>query len=249
MIKNKDGRSIGRYRRFAGWDYSKGASLFITIPLEPRRPLFGRIEGGRVVLSAFGRLVRASLEAIPKLNHGIRLFGYVVMPDHVHFNCDLAPGLAEPLKTLGWAIRRFKNYTTKQYWLGAAELSSAFRAGAAAGESYRAAGAIANRAGAAAVESYRAGGELGAIANRVVGELGADYDGLARSPEGRTKFGRIWQQGYHDYLLVSRDMIAATERYIAYNPLKWELMYGGDKRLYIFNLTASIDSAMTPNGK
>ena len=28
---------IGRYRRFVGWDYSKGASLFITISTEPRR--------------------------------------------------------------------------------------------------------------------------------------------------------------------------------------------------------------------
>lgn len=166
MIKNKDGRSIGRYRRFAGWDYSKGASLFITIALEPRQPLLGHIESGRVVLSAFGLLVRASLEEIPKRNRGLRLFGYVIMPDHIHFNCAIAPGLDEPLKVLGWAIRRFKNYTTKQYWLGAAELSSAFRAGTAAGE------------------FYRAGGELGAIANRVVGELGADDDGLARSPEG-----------------------------------------------------------------
>ena len=40
------------------------------------------------------------------------------------------------------------------------------------------------------------------------------------------RYGRLWQQGYHDYLLVSRQMIESTERYIAYNPLKWELMYG-----------------------
>ena len=34
------------------------------------------------------------------------------------------------------------------------------------------------------------------------------------------------EKGYHDYLLVSRRMIDSTERYIAYNPQKWELMYG-----------------------
>ena len=41
------------------------------------------------------------------------LFGRVVKPDHVHFNCCLKAGLKGPLKVLGFAIRHFKNYTTK----------------------------------------------------------------------------------------------------------------------------------------
>ena len=35
---------IKRYRRFAGWDYAKGASLFITVATEPRRALFGKVQ-------------------------------------------------------------------------------------------------------------------------------------------------------------------------------------------------------------
>ena len=104
--------AINRYRRFKGWDYTKGASLFITIATEPRRPLFGEIKGGRVVLTSLGEKVAEALEAMPRLNPGLRLFGWVVMPDHVHFNCAHVAGLKEPLKVLGWAIRRFKNYTT-----------------------------------------------------------------------------------------------------------------------------------------
>lgn len=42
---------IHRYRRFKGWDYAKGASLFITIGVEPRRRLFGEVDGGEVKLS------------------------------------------------------------------------------------------------------------------------------------------------------------------------------------------------------
>ena len=104
--------SIRRYRRFQGWDYSKGASLFITIATSPRRRLFGEIRGGEVELSPLGENVKESLESIPRLNPGISLYGHLVMPDHVHFNCSLAPGLHEPLKVLGGAVRRFKNYTT-----------------------------------------------------------------------------------------------------------------------------------------
>ena len=158
---------IKRYRRFAGWDYAKGASLFITIATEPRRALFGRIVNGAVALSPLGEKVKEAVEAIPRLNPGILLFGHVVMPDHIHFNCALVPGLAEPLKALGNAIRRFKNYTTK--------LAS----------------------------------------------------------------GHLWQQGYHDYILLSREMIDSTERYIAYNPMKWEVMYGAGHALRVVEPLAS----------
>lgn len=185
---------IRRYRRFKGWDYAKGASLFITIATEPRRVAFGSVNNGRVSLSPLGKTVAESLAALPRLNPGIRLYGSVVMPDHVHFNCCLSPGLDEPLKVLGNAIRRFKNYTT-----ASAKRSLAVRADQGP---ERCSGAS------------------------------PDGRGLpSASPDGRTVFGQstqyhLWQQGYHDYLLVSRQMIDSTERYIAYNPQKWELMYG-----------------------
>ena len=128
-MPENDGK-IKRYRRFAGWDYAKGASLFITIATEPRRALFGKVRGDAVALSPLGEKVKEALEAIPRLNPGILLFGHVVMPDHVHFNCALLPGLREPLMVLGNAIRRFKNYTNKVAKLVAqAEHSSAIESG------------------------------------------------------------------------------------------------------------------------
>ena len=46
--------AIRRYRRSPDWDYSRGASLFVTIATEPRRPLFDRaVDQGYVVLSGF----------------------------------------------------------------------------------------------------------------------------------------------------------------------------------------------------
>jgi len=168
---------IRRYRRFKGWDYARGASLFVTIATAPRRQIFGKVADGAVVLSPLGKKVKESLEAMPRLNPGLLLFGHVVMPDHIHFNCALVAGLSEPLKTLGGAIRRFKNHTTK-------------------------------------------------VAKQV---------GVSSNPDDQTMFGptTIWQQGYHDYLLVSREMIDATERYINYNPQKWELMYGEKEALRV----------------
>lgn len=152
------GEQIRYYRRYHGYDYSKGASLFVTMATEPRKALFGRVENAAVVLSDLGRLVLESMEAIPRFNPGIRLFEHVLMPDHLHMNLCIEAGLDEPLQVLGAAMRKFKTYTST----------------------------------------------------------------LARK---MLSLPKLWQQGYHDRICVSRRFIEAVTRYIRYNPLKYELMY------------------------
>ena len=166
---------IKRYRRFQGWDYSRGASLFITISTSPRRPIFGQVVGGEMKLSPLGEEALFSLESMPRYNPGLFFFGRVVMPDHIHFNCHIEAGLREPLKFLGNAIRRFKNHISKA---ARAQLATS------------------------GLQSLRSLG----------------------NPECPSCARAIWQQGYHDRLLPSESIMKATERYIAYNPAKWELM-------------------------
>lgn len=216
-----------RHRRFAGWDYAKGASLFVTIATEPRRAILGRVVGDKVVLSALGAIVREALDAIARLNPGIRLFSSVVMPDHIHFNINIAPGLPEPLITLGRAISRFKNYTTKQAkLLGLVPLHLAAQGLAAHS--------------AAIFTTFTRPGDIGTAASAIGSGDGRAVPGqdAARSGDGRAVPGQysgagLWQRGYHDRLCLSRRTIAATERYIAYNPLKWTLMHGSSAALRI----------------
>ena len=53
------------------------------------------------------------------------------------------------------------------------------------------------------------------------------------SEEGRAALGQIWQQGYHDQICLSRNFIDSTERYIAYNVPKWELMHNMPGALHV----------------
>jgi len=161
--------------------------------------------------------VLASLERIPHLEPAISLFGHVVMPDHVHFNCHLAAGLREPLQVLGRAIRSFKNHTTKVYKLALAEpgsaLSTPFPALPPAPELP------------SALELPPALELAPAV------ELPGPAVEMAEPRSAREGFGgrggpRLWRLGYHDYLCLSRAFLDSTERYIAYNPLKWWLMHG-----------------------
>ena len=106
------GEPIKYYRRYHGYDYSRGAVLFITMATEPRKALFGKVADAVVLLSDFGRQVLECIEAIPRFNPGISLLEYVLMPDHLHMVLRIVPGLAEPLQVLGAAMRKFKSYTT-----------------------------------------------------------------------------------------------------------------------------------------
>lgn len=96
------------YRRFKSYDYSRGASLFVTFSTEPRRPLFGRVEGAKVVHSPLGIAAVVMLAKIFDNYPGLTLRDHVVMPDHVHLMLSIAPGTPEAMKRLGLAIRGFK---------------------------------------------------------------------------------------------------------------------------------------------
>lgn len=101
---------IHYYRRFKKWDYTKGAMLFVTIATNLRGAIFGKVDNGHVVLNELGEEVARTLGMMPVRTSGLQLFERVVMPDHVHFNIRIVPGLDEPLKTLGKAIAGFKNH-------------------------------------------------------------------------------------------------------------------------------------------
>ena len=209
--------TIRRYRRTHSWDYARGASLFITISTAPRRNIFGRISGNEVYLSQLGKHVADALDAMPRLNDGLRLYGRVVMPDHIHFNVYLRPGLNEPLKVLGNAIRRFKNHTTKLAKILLADRSI-----------------LADRS--SAISTTTPNSSAIALAPSTSSEGRATQPRPQGSDDGRSMIGQnghLWQQGYHDRLCLSRTFIDATERYIRYNPLKWALMHGIDHALRI----------------
>lgn len=222
--------TIRRYRRTHSWDYARGASLFITISTTPRRNIFGRISGNEVHLSQLGKHVADALDAMPRLNDGLRLYGRVVMPDHIHFNVYLRPGLNEPLKVLGNAIRRFKNHTTKLAKILLADRSILAEYSSAISTTTPNISAIAlaptTSSEGRATQPRPQGSADGRSAS----------DSPPSSDDGRSMIGQngqLWQQGYHDRLCLSRTFIDATERYIRYNPLKWALMHGIDHALRI----------------
>lgn len=110
MIKKDEGKS--HFRRFEGYDYSRGVALFISFGLVGRPKIFGTItKEGDLVPSPAGRLARETLAIEERRDERIKVMKSVIMPDHVHLRVYIEPNTPNPLVKLGGFIRNFKRWT------------------------------------------------------------------------------------------------------------------------------------------
>ena len=114
--------AAGHFRRFKGYDYSRGGSIFITATLAKRRPLFGRVVHDHVELSDAGDILAAQIARVKGEFPCLKVRALVIMPDHLHIRLAFPPGLASPVADIGNFIGRIKQYS--QHYIKAAGLCS-----------------------------------------------------------------------------------------------------------------------------
>ena len=86
------------------YDYSQPGAYFITLCVEERRPILGKIDSSaQVMLSPIGKIVSDVWYSLPQrfpcldsISHSI----FVVMPDHIHGILQITAGGASPSPTL-----------------------------------------------------------------------------------------------------------------------------------------------------
>ena len=85
-------KALKNYRRYRGYDYSRGATLCITISTEPRQAIFGRVFDDRIELNAFGLAAEETFRLEEQRNPALHVMAFVIMPDHVHFMIHVRAG-------------------------------------------------------------------------------------------------------------------------------------------------------------
>jgi REP element-mobilizing transposase RayT len=103
-------------RRFVGHDYTRRGIYMVTITVEGRKPLFGRVNGSsddpRIELSALGCAVRDEWWNIPSYHPEVKVYELQMMPDHLHGILFIS----EPLSCgLSGIIRGFKTGCGRAY--------------------------------------------------------------------------------------------------------------------------------------
>ncbi len=108
-----DNSAAGHFRRFHGYDYSRGASLFLTFNVEPKEDILGRVEApGILVHNEWGQLVEAKVSEIAARHSPLRVMSHVIMPNHAHLRVYIPPRMEKPLVALGAFISAFKQSTS-----------------------------------------------------------------------------------------------------------------------------------------
>ena len=103
------------FRRFLGYDYSRGAVEFISFHLEDRsKPVFGSItQDGKMILSRGGSILQDVILQEANRPRPIELKRYCIMPEHLHLRLFLQPGQEQPLKCLGQFISNIKRWSER----------------------------------------------------------------------------------------------------------------------------------------
>ena len=98
------------------YDYSQPGAYFITLCVEKRRPILGKIDSSpQVVLSSIGKIVSDVWYSLPQrfpCLDAISQSIFVVMPDHIHGILQITAGGASPSPILHQILGSFKSITT-----------------------------------------------------------------------------------------------------------------------------------------
>ena len=103
-------------RRFVGHDYTRRGIYMVTMAVEGRRPLFGRVYGSgddpRIELTELGQAVRDEWWNIPQHHPEVKVFELQMMPDHLHGILFVSEPLACGLSGI---VRGFKTGCGRAY--------------------------------------------------------------------------------------------------------------------------------------
>jgi REP element-mobilizing transposase RayT len=70
--------------RLKGYDYTQEGLYFVTICVQNRERIFGKIAEGKMILNDAGKIVEMVWNELPQHYSNIQLDAFVVMPDHIH---------------------------------------------------------------------------------------------------------------------------------------------------------------------
>ena len=108
LAMKERGEEIKHFHRFLGYDYSRGAAMMLSFHLEPRVPVFGRVNGDKMEYSEIGMIARKVLAKERDRTPDVQLKKSIIMPEHVHLRLYLRPGQEAPLEKMGRFVYNFK---------------------------------------------------------------------------------------------------------------------------------------------
>ena len=210
-------------RRMEGHDYTERNIYMLTLVVEGRKPLLGKVagdpnapagsdEGPCFVPSPLGLIISREVELIASHYPQVRVLGRQLMPDHLHFILFVTEKLPVPL---GKIVNGFKTGCRKAMReVGITPLSGAKRHTAIQNTGIEGA-----KRHTAIPDAGTEGAKLGITKELSVTNGRNDVGGVAfPAAEQQEKAGVLFEHGYHDRVLSGEGQLQKMIDYIHDNP-------------------------------
>ena len=196
-------------RRRVGHDYESRRMYLITMTVEGRRPLLGRVagrsdapegsaDGPHVELSELGEKVRERWYATEQIYPEIKVVALQIMPDHLHGILFVRERMAQHL---GKVIKGFKAGCNKAY----RELVL---------------GLPANGAATRLQQRQPSSSSLQSICYAATTLQPHTHPSQHPRPKDDRTHGYLWSRGYNDHILSGKDELQRWLNYLRTNPLR-----------------------------
>ncbi|MTK53241.1 transposase [Paludibacter sp.] len=200
--------------RLKGCDYSQAGLYFITICVQDRICLFGKVVNGKMELNEAGKIAVSCWLEIPAHFPNATLHEYVVMPNHIHGIIELS-GTSVGAKNISPEIGT-ENETVR---IGAKDFSPIYRETGTPDN--KAKNFSPQRPEPSKSESSRPRGT-----SQTIGSVVRGFKiGVTKWLRQNSNVHHVWQRDYYEHIIRDELSYIRIARYINDNPAKWQ----GDK--------------------
>jgi len=108
--------------RLRGYDYALAGAYFITICIEDKKHIFGKVIHEKMQLSPQGEVADNEIRKMSSYYDDVEIVNHVVMPNHIHMLIVIYDNLFEKKEhpKIGTIVGRYKTNVTKilgfSYW-------------------------------------------------------------------------------------------------------------------------------------
>jgi REP element-mobilizing transposase RayT len=220
--RKRNRRSI----RLRGYDYGRPGAYFVTICVQGREFLFGRVVDGQMRLNAAGDMVWRWWHALPEKYPTVRTDAAVVMPNHFHGIIVIDGQSAEEGQPHGVAPTTADPVGATQGGRPQADGGVADGVGATQGGRPQADGGVADEWGpgqprGVAPTEGDAHPTLGQIVGWFKTMTTNEYIRGVRERGWPPFPGKVWQRNYYEHIVRNRQALERIRTYVETNPERW----------------------------
>ncbi|MBI5484397.1 MAG: transposase [Deltaproteobacteria bacterium] len=181
--------------RLREYDYRNAGAYFVTICVFQRECLFGEVVDGEMRLNGLGLAAEACWQAITNHFPNVQLDEFVIMPNHFH-------GIMDIIGPVG-----AKQGSSASPGFGDNGIIDGDSCKGEAGEAF-----------ASPLRDGTVSGSLGAILQNFKSVSTRKINKMRDNPGCP-----VWQRNYYEHVVRDETDLANIRKYIANNPLKWDL--------------------------